>query len=96
MCGRCAAWAAVLAAARAFPLASCHAELTASAGFVLHKCLMHGRFAWRVRSLPAVHRAFAAAYGDDAAADQRREEERGRVRVAQPQHLLSPQGFGAL
>jgi len=46
---------------RAFPAATA-AKFTASAGFVLRNCLMQGRFAWRARGLPEVHRCFAALF----------------------------------
>ena len=36
------------------------------AGFMLQRCMSHGRMAWRVRTHPRVHAAFAALYPNEA------------------------------
>jgi len=45
-----------------FPLASVVGHLTAAAGFVLQRCLAHGRFAWRARRHGNVHAAFRCLF----------------------------------
>ena len=40
-----------------------------STGFLLKRSASHGKFAWRVRAHPNVHRTFAAALADEPAAD---------------------------
>lgn len=46
-----------------FPLATALGHLTQAAGFVLRRCLSHGRLAWRVRRHPRVHAAFRSIFG---------------------------------
>lgn len=49
----------------AVPLATAARHLTQAAGFVLERCLNHGRFAWRARRHPGVHAAFRALFPDE-------------------------------
>ncbi|KAL3918960.1 MAG: hypothetical protein SGPRY_005806 [Prymnesium sp.] len=46
---------------RSFPQSSADL-LCDGSGFALRRCLSHGSFAWRVRSHPAVHAAFATLF----------------------------------
>ena len=47
---------------RRFPYATVSHLAPDSAGFLLRRCVSHGRFAWRVRSHPRVHEVFGALH----------------------------------
>jgi len=49
---------------RSFPLRTVIKHLTEAAGFVLKRCLAHGRFAWRIRRHPNVHAVYHQLFHD--------------------------------
>lgn len=47
---------------RAFPFQTARTLAPGDAGFLLHRCVSHGRFAWAVRKHPNVHASFEALH----------------------------------